>query len=232
VKWVFGKQGRREDVFMPRTNQLVVSSAQMVGADGAAVALLSNGARSRDLLCATDAAAARIDELQFTIGQGPCLEAFMGGDPVVVPNLEESVASARWPAFTAKVREELGVHALFAFPMTASGARLGVLELYRCDHHPLSDNDFQATRLLSAQLGEMVLCELERYRGLTDDVSHPQGPSHWARADINTAIGIIAVRLNIPVTDASAWLRAHAYAESCSIASLANDIVERRTFPG
>lgn len=61
---------RREDLHMPATNRLLASGLGPVGADGAAIALLTNDARARDLLCATDSTAARIDELQFTIGQG------------------------------------------------------------------------------------------------------------------------------------------------------------------
>lgn len=59
----------------------------------------------------------------------------------------------------------------------------------------------------------------------------PKGPHVWARQDISTAIGMIAVRLGVHAEDASAWLRAHACAQSGSISSLARDVVEGRYRP-
>jgi hypothetical protein len=226
-------QGRREDALLPRTNELVASSVQVTGADGAAVALLTSNARARDLLCATDAVAARIDELQFTIGQGPCLEAFMHQVPVMVPDLGEVATVVRWPAFASEVLGELSVHGVFAFPIVAGRARLGVLELYRHAAQPLSDSHVDAAATLAEHLGSTILDELETYQGSPDDDGSPvpRGRHVWARADINAAIGMIAVRVGVPAEDASAWLRAHAYAQSRSVSSLAGDIVERRSFP-
>jgi hypothetical protein len=234
VSWVVDEQGRREDVFLPRTNELAASSVQVAGADGAAVAIVTGNARARDLLCATDAVAARMDELQFTIGHGPCLEAFLHQQPVMVSDLGEPAAVVRWPVFASEVLGELDVHGVFAFPIVAAGgARLGVLELYRYAAGSLSEDHCEAAAALAEQLGSAVLDELGRYRGSPSErgIAVPRGRHVWARTDISTALGMTAVRLGVPTEDASAWLRAQAYARSRSISSLAGDIVERRSFP-
>lgn len=227
------KQYRREDRLLPQTNELVASSVQATDADGAAVALLTNNARARDLLCATDAVAARIDELQFTIGSGPCLEAFMHERPVTVADLADVAAVVRWPMFASEVLGELAVHAVHALPIVTGGARLGVLELYRHTPGPLSDSSFRAAQSVAEQLGTVVLGELENYHGSPRDHGSPipQGRHVWAREDISTAIGMTAVRLGVPAEDASAWLRARAYAHSCSISSLSRDIIDGRCSP-
>lgn len=227
-------QGGREDVLLPRTNQLMASSVQVTDTDGAAVALLTSRARARDLLCASDAVAGRIDELQFTIGHGPCLEAFIEQAPVTVPDLDDSAVTDRWPAFASEVVGELGVYAVFAFPIVAGGAPLGVLELYRYERGALTTNHFQAAQTLADELGTVVVDELQAYEGSpeVDEYPVPRGPHVWARADINAAIGIMAVRLGVPAAEAAVLLRANAYAQSRTLVTLAGDIVERRTFPG
>lgn len=222
---------RREDLHMPATNRLLASGLGPVGADGAAIALLTNDARARDLLCATDFTAARIDELQFTIGQGPCLDSFVSQHPITLPDI---TTTALWPIFAAEVVDVLGVHGIFAFPIGADQARLGVLELHRHQPTPLSASEMEAAHTLATQLGSTILSELETYQGDPANEGQPQlsGPYQWARTHINTAIGMTAARLNVPVTEASARLRARAYAESCSISTLAHDIIERRSTIG
>lgn len=165
MRRVVDEQGWRGDQLLPRTTELVVASAQVAGADGAAVALLTSNARARDLLCATDAVAARIDELQFTVGHGPCVQAFVDHAPVLVPDLADRAAVVRWPVFATEVLGELGVHGVFAFPVVAGGARVGVLELYRYAMEPLSETDFEAAVVLAERLGPTVVEELQSYRG-------------------------------------------------------------------
>lgn len=61
---------------------------------GVAVALLTRSLFA-DTVCATDAAAARIDELQFDLGEGPCWEAFTVHRPVLVPDLHTGTPGGR-----------------------------------------------------------------------------------------------------------------------------------------
>ncbi len=48
------------------------------------------------------------------------------------------------------------------------------------------------------------------------------------RAEVHQASGMVAVQLGVPVVDAAARLRAHAYAADRSVVDVARDIVERR----
>lgn len=215
---------------MPRTGQLTESSLDSLGADGAAVAILTDGARSRDLLYATDSVAARIDELQFTLGEGPCLEAFVGGSPVTQSDISERAVAARWPAFSAEV-VGLGVHGIFAFPILVDGAQLGLLELYRRSRNAVfTAAQFEAGQSFSEVLGATVLDELQSYDWSLDesDYPHPKGPYEFARGDVHAAIGMLAIRLDTSASDAGSRLRARAYADSRSISSMAHDIVHRR----
>lgn len=61
--------------FLPELKALCDTWATLTGVDGAAVATAIS-VNSRELVYATDAVAERIDELQFTVGDGPCSDAY------------------------------------------------------------------------------------------------------------------------------------------------------------
>lgn len=59
------------------------TAARLTGADGAAAAVMT-ASSSRELVYATDALAQQIDELQFVIGEGPCMDAYVQNRPQCV----------------------------------------------------------------------------------------------------------------------------------------------------
>ena len=70
-----------------------------------------------------------MEELQFTLGEGPCVESSGTGRPVLQPDLART-GPARWPGFSAAALEA-GIGAVFALPLRVGAIRLGVLDLYR-----------------------------------------------------------------------------------------------------
>src|SRR5947199_2305562 len=84
----------------------------------------------RETMHATDRVADEIEEWQLTFGQGPCLDAYIGGGPVIVMDLRSRESAARWPAFTPAALAS-GALAVFALPLQVGAIRIGVLDLYR-----------------------------------------------------------------------------------------------------
>jgi diguanylate cyclase (GGDEF)-like protein len=78
------------------------------------------------LVAATSRESLRLEQLQTDLGQGPCLQAFASGDVVAAADLS---ADGQFPAFSAVARR-LGVNAVFSFPLSHAGGRLGALDLY------------------------------------------------------------------------------------------------------
>lgn len=68
-----------------------------------------------------------IEELQFTLGVGPCIDTCRTGLPVLEPDLAHPVTD-RWPEL-APSAVEAGVAAIFAFPVVVGGVGLGALDL-------------------------------------------------------------------------------------------------------
>jgi hypothetical protein len=88
---------------------------RLAGVDGAAVAVFAPS-HSRELVYATDAVAQQIDDLQFTLGEGPCLDAYRSASPQLCPRLDVGTPMDRWPAFCIDAADA-GGEAVFAFPV-------------------------------------------------------------------------------------------------------------------
>ncbi len=100
----------------------------IVGVNGAGVMLMS-GDIPRGSLNSTDDVSQLIEELQYTLGEGPCVDAHSKDTVVAEPDLAEPVAR-RWPAFTPPALQA-GVRAVFGFPLRVGTVRLGALYLFR-----------------------------------------------------------------------------------------------------
>src|SRR4051794_6314389 len=95
---------------------------------GAGLALMTEEGPA-GIIAATDGAALILEQLQFTLGEGPCVDASETGRPVLQPDLART-AAMRWPAFAGGALDA-GILAVFAFPLRVGAIRLGVLDLYR-----------------------------------------------------------------------------------------------------
>src|SRR4051812_2474259 len=97
---------------LPR--RLCEVAVDRLGVQAAGVALMSSS-QSRSLLSVSGDLGGIVEELQFDLGEGPCLDAFTAGRPSLEADLSDG-GRQRWPVF-ADAAVELGVHAVFAFPL-------------------------------------------------------------------------------------------------------------------
>lgn len=176
------------------------------------------------VVAASDQVARSLEDLQFTMGEGPCLDAYASGSPVLQPDLEPTAAT-RWPAYSGAVHAH-GVRAVFAVPLQVGATRLGVLDFYRTTPGRLS-----APALELAQAYADVAVEI-----LVDGQAHA-GPGH-ADGGLETAAqyrdivyqaqGMTMVALDVTLAEALVRLRAHAYALGRPISDVAADVVATR----
>jgi hypothetical protein len=184
---------------------------------GVGVALMTAAGPSGVVLAATDDRARELEELQFALGEGPCVEASASGRPVLQPDLE-ATGPARWPRFGSAVLAA-GVRAIFAFPLRVGAVRIGVLDCYRDEPGRLEAADL-AEALAYAEAVTATVLHLQRSDGLSAAID--------SRAEVHQATGMIAVQLDIGVDDALLSLRAHAYATGRTVSAIAADVVGRR----
>lgn len=190
---------------------------------GAGVALMDAEARHAGMLAASDGPSEAMEELQFTLGEGPCVDASHSRRPVLHPDLEATGAT-RWPGFGPAAMTR-GVRAVFAFPVQVGAIRLGALDLYR--DTPVSLTDHQLTDALDfADAATTLLLQLQE--ASDDGSASPLTEAYDNRAVVHQATGMVSVQLDVDLAQALLRLRAHAYAEQRPIASVAGNVVERR----
>ncbi len=201
-----------------------ICRAYVVGldVDGAAISLLTGSTLSQTL-CATDATAELLEELQFSLGEGACVEAAVTGRPVLVADLHHTTEASRWPIFAAAVVEQSDVGALFAVPLQWGTINLGVLDLYRKAPGSLSDAQLRDVMSAADMAGLMFL-------GVRTDPGDGVWLDHsvHGRAEIHQATGMVLAQLGVSATNALARLRAYAFAEQRLLSDVAHDVVSRR----
>ncbi len=204
--------------------QICEACVQGLDVDGAAMSLLTTSA-ARETLWATDATAELLEELQFTLNEGACMEAATTGNPVFVPDLQRSTETARWPLFAAAVAERSRVRALFAFPLQWGTVNLGALDLYRDSPGALTDTELRDA-LSAVDTAALMLL------GQRTDPGDPAGgwldQSTGHRAEVHQATGMVIAQLGLGPTDALARLRAHAFVTSRLLVDVAHDVVRRQ----
>ncbi|WP_217239374.1 GAF domain-containing protein [Streptomyces sp. AC555_RSS877] len=171
---------------------------EALSVDGATLSLLTD-TPSRQLLCASDATALCLEEVQFTAAEGPCITAAAEGTPVLVEDLREDLG--RWPFFSAGMNERLpDVGAVYAFPLSLGDETLGSMDLLRHDRGGLDDRAVRECRHVADAVVEGLLSTLtELLTGSAPPVgnrrtsSGPTGPRRtrpsgsWQRASASAS---------------------------------------------
>ena len=191
--------------------------------DGAAISLLTADPL-RETVFASDATADLLEDLQFSLGEGACIDAAVSRRPVLVADMNDPAQTARWPVYAAAVMEQTGVRAVFALPLQWGAIDVGVLDLYRRAPGALSAAQMRDA-LSAADAATLILLGLRSDPG-DDDQAWDRS---WGnRAEIHQATGMVVAQLGVSAADALARLRAHAFAEQRLLGDVARDVVARR----
>lgn len=207
--------------------RLVSSCVSVLAVTGAGIMVMVDGGH-RGTLGSSDAAMGVVEELQFTLGEGPCLDAYRLGRPVFEPALADPI-TPRWPAFTAPA-VEAGVEAIFGFPLQIGAIRLGALDVYLDRPGDLSEAQL-ADALVMADVVTHEIIELQA-GAPSEALASELDTSANLRAVVHQASGMLSVQLDIPIADALIRVRAHSYAENRLVNDVARDVVARRLLIG
>ncbi|MET8152486.1 GAF domain-containing protein [Actinoplanes sp. NPDC049668] len=198
------------------------TAARTLSASGTGISVLTDDG-VRGVCAASDPHTERIEELQFVLGEGPCIDAFDSRRPVLIPDLAVD-AAARWPMYGPAAHAG-GVRAVFAFPLQMGAARLGVLDVFR--EHPGALSDDQLNDALTfADITMEAL--LDRHEAAGDDIDDGLADAVGYRAELFQAQGMVMVQIGGTISAAMARMRAYAYAENRGLGDVARDVVARR----
>ncbi|MYW90415.1 GAF and ANTAR domain-containing protein [Amycolatopsis rubida] len=206
---------------MSRICALAVAELKVTGAGATVLSASANGAAAdyrRALVHATDPVSSGLEDLQLTVGEGPCRDAFVAGGPVLVPDL--AAAATRWPAF-GPAATGLGAAAVFSFPLQLGVVRLGSLDFYRDRPGPLSRAQVTDALVLADLATATVIDQLD---------GHASSDLSWladSHAEVYQAVGMVQVQLGVSTDAALLRLRGHAFAHDVTLADVAGQVVTR-----
>jgi hypothetical protein len=208
-----------------RSRHICQLCSQLLGITGAGISMVT-ATGNRGVVCATDEVSARIEDLQFTLGEGVCVEAVTSGVPVMVADLHGLIGTAaeRWPAFMEGA-VAAGVRAVFALPLRVGQFSVGALDLYRDVPGTLTTGQLSAA-LTAADAATAALLQLDT--GSASSFADSAAGRASYQLQVHQASGMVMIQAGVTIEEAFLLLRAHAFAGGRSVADVARDVVERR----
>ena len=183
---------------------------------GVAISVLDREKKA-SVIHASDEIAAQLEEIHFTLGEGPLFECFTTARPVLVPSIHED---ARWPPFLSHAGQ-LDVGALFLFPLTLGAACVGTVLCYRDSPGPLHSDAVEVGSGLARVIAGPALRQAITLAG--DENPNDDGPIEMRR-EIHQATGMMLVQLDISATDALARMRAYAFSNGVGLHEVARNV--------
>ncbi len=190
--------------------------------DTAATGILLADADGQLCVIAASSEQARLLEIfQLQNDEGPCLEAFASGQPVV--DIDLHAAIERWPRFTPYA-VGAGYNSVYAIPLRLRGNIIGALNLFRSTSGPLADGDVALARAL-ADLASITILQAEaatEARRRDVQLQHALD----SRVIIEQAKGMLAERARIDMPAAFDLLRTRARNTNTKLTELATRVVD------
>lgn len=171
----------------------------------------------------TTATTLAIDAVQYSLDEGPCLEAHRTRS-IVRADLDE--ASDRWPAFTAAAAD-FETRALIALPLMARDGSVGALNLYARSAEALDAVDLPELTATAARIGEVVAAGLAvvEARQLAGQLEEAMA----SRAVIEQAKGVLMGKHGLSETEAFDLMRLQSQRSNVKLRTIAGRVVEEAT---
>jgi GAF domain-containing protein len=187
--------------------------------DAAGVLLASPGGELQ--LVASSSESMRVLELfQIQTNEGPCVDCYRSGAPVV--NVALSEANERWPLVAPRAIEH-GFHSVHSLPLRLRGQAIGALNLFRTSQGPMEDDNIAAAQ----GLADVATIAILQYRAMLDATTLNKQLDHalTSRIVIEQAKGIIAEATHCRMDQAFGRLRAHSRNHNEGLTGIAEAVV-------
>lgn len=188
-----------------------------------AAGLMLADPRSELRLVAASAEEVQMLELfELQSEQGPCVESYRSGAPVLVADLQETCG---WPRFRQEALTA-GFRAVQALPLRLRGQVIGALNLFRLAPGGLEGEELAVCQAIAdvATIGVLQARAVREAQTLADQLS----VALKSRIVIEQAKGILAERDSVSMDTAFRGLRRYARHHNLRLADVARDVVEGR----
>ena len=201
-------------------HMLTIRTADLVGAAAVGM-LLADENDELQFMAASRDDAKWLELFQLQSHEGPCLEAFRTGHPVV--NVDLPAAGGRWPLFAPRA-VEAGFRSVHAFPLRVRHKVIGALNVFGTTAGAdFDDNDVPIVQAVAdvAAIGLLQQRALRREQTLTEQLQH----ALQSRIIIEQAKGVIIRAYGVSPDEAFALIRNHSRRSNTRITELAGTIV-------
>jgi GAF domain len=210
---------KRTEQSLDPASALCLACADVLDVTGAGLMLVSGG-RSLGCVGVSDPVTGVVEQVEYTLGEGPCMTAYRSQTPIFDPDLADETI-VQWPEFRGGALAA-GVHAAFGFPLLVDRICIGALNLYRDRPGALSDE----------QIGDAVVAARLASRTLLSwQAGAPPGTVAWQleqvpnhRMQVHQATGRISVQAGISLADALVLMRAYAFSRDLPIGDVAAEV--------
>ena len=153
--------------------------------------------------------------------EGPCLDCFRSGRPVL--NRDLASAADLWPSFAAEALDA-GYRSVHALPMRLRGTVIGALNLFNTETGAMGQINVDAAQALAdvatiAILQHRASLEAQVVNGQLSDALN-------SRVLIEQAKGMVAEREHLNMDEAFNRLRAHARNHNERLSDVARSVIE------
>lgn len=200
---------------------LVDGCEELLDASDAGI-LLADPTGELELIASTSEAADLVEVMHLGAESGPCIECFLTGAAVSVPDI--AADANRWPLFRQAALES-GFAAIEAIPMRLRNTTIGTLNLLRSSQGAMPDADLSAARAFAdvATIGilhERTLREKESLAGQLQTALN-------SRVMIEQAKGVVSFTADVPIPEAFTMIRSYARRHGLRLREVAERVVSR-----
>ena len=176
-------------------------------------------------VASSDNRAPVLDEEQYVVGEGPCLEALKNGQIVEVRDQRNET---RWGDYSPRALAK-GVRSSLSLPLSVDGRSLGALNLYSEEKvDAFSDEEIRAQAIAFAERASIALTLTIRYTEQSNTARQLE-QALASRTVIDQAIGIIMAQQKCDAHAAFDLLRQHSQNHNRRLRDVAKDLITRVT---
>ena len=192
---------------------------ELVGADAVGI-LLADGNGNLRVMAASSERARLLELFQLQNEEGPCLDAYRSGQPVVYAGLGS--AAQRWPQFSSEA-VDAGFASVYALPLRLRSAIIGALNLFRSSSEDMPVADVRLAQAL-ADVASIAILQDESSRESLAQAGRLQHALD-SRVSIEQAKGMLAESVRIEMDEAFDLLRSYARNKNRQLTAVARDLI-------
>jgi GAF domain-containing protein len=202
----------------PTLQSVVEHAVDVVPAcDWASVTLRRRRNRTETVAASSDVAR-QADQLQYDLGEGPCLEVAVTGEPRLSNRLD---GSQDWPRWGPRVAET-GVHALLGIQLSTADEVLGALNLYSGEPDAFTREDIDVAEVYATHATN-ALTAARMSSGLRTALH--------TRHMIGVAQGILMQTYELSMDQSFELLRRYSSHTNTKLGEVAEYVVQHRALP-